>query len=184
MQIMMKKLQSATDGVSRRICFWTRNAEGPLQVHNDDASESGKTKSDDYDETCSLVGGSVWGMVRCAALEMDSRALSMVCIDTDDAVGAKEAWRQVWQELVVSHWNVRGASASQGDGSNTVAEVEVCYRGQSRYVRRLCASRSHIMGETALVLNKRGRLENMTVLSSGGYIVDEISYGAVKMRVT
>ena len=70
MQIMSKKLQDATDGVSRRICFWTRNAEGPAQVHNDDASESGKTRSEEYDKTCSLVGGSVWGMVRSAAMEM------------------------------------------------------------------------------------------------------------------
>ena len=153
MQIMSKKLQDATDGVRRRICFWTRNAEGPAQVHNDDASESGKTRSEDYDETCSLVGGSVWGMVRSAAMEMDSRVLSMVCIDTDCVVGAKEAWRQVWQELVVSHWNARSASASgDDDGSNTVAEVEVCYRGKSRYVRRLCEGRSHIMGDTELVL--------------------------------
>ena len=65
MQIMSKKLQGATDGVSRRICFWTRNAEGPHpQPVRDDASENGKTKSDDYDERCSLVGGSVWGQKR------------------------------------------------------------------------------------------------------------------------
>ena len=81
----------------------------------------------------------MWGMIRSAALEIDSRVLSMVCIDTDDVVGAKEAWRQVWQELVVSNWNARSASASGDDGSNTVAEVEVCYRGKSRYVRRLCS---------------------------------------------
>ena len=76
----------------------------------------------------------------------------MVCIDTDGVLGTKEAWRQVWQELVVSHWNARSASASgdDGGGSNTVTEVEVCYRGKSRYVRRLCASRNHIMGDTEL----------------------------------
>ena len=73
MQIMSKKLQDATDGVSRRICFWTRNAEGPhTQQVCDDASESGKTRSNDHDERCSLVGGSVWGMVQSAAMEMDS----------------------------------------------------------------------------------------------------------------
>ena len=101
MQIMTKKLQDATDGVSRRICFWTRNAEGPhFQQACDDTSESDRPRSGDYDEMlCSLVGGNVWGMVRSAAVEMDSRVLSMVCIDTDDAVGAEEAWRQVWQEL-------------------------------------------------------------------------------------
>ena len=105
--------------------------------------------------------------------------LSIVCIDMDNAVGVSEAWRQVWQELAVSHWNTRSASASQDDGSNAVAEVEVCYRGRSRYVRRLCASRSHIMGDMELVLNERGRLENMTVSSSGGYTADVIPQGAV-----
>ena len=59
MQIMSKKLQGAADGISRQICFWTRNAEGPHpQQVRDDASENGKTKSDKYDERYSLVGGS------------------------------------------------------------------------------------------------------------------------------
>ena len=109
----------------------------------------------------------MWGMVRSAAMEMDSHVLSMVCIDTDGVVGAKEAWRQVWQELVVSHWNARSASASgdDDDGSNTVAEVEVCYRGKSWFVRRSCAGRSHIMGDTELVLSSRGRLVNMSISS-------------------
>ena len=126
----------------------------------------------------------MWGMVQCAALEMDSRVLSLVCIDTDSVVGAKEAWRQVWHELVVSHWNAKSASASgdDDDGSNTVAEVEVCYRGKSRYVRRLCAGRSHIMGDTELVLSDRGRLENMSVSSFGGH-TDDIPDGAVEVRV-
>ena len=60
MQIMSKKLQDATDGVSGRICFWTRNAERPhRQPVCNDAIESGMAKSDDYDERCSLVAGSV-----------------------------------------------------------------------------------------------------------------------------
>ena len=76
---------------------------------------------------------------------------------------------------------VRSSSASQADGSNTVAEVDVCYRGRSRYVQRLCASRSHIMGDTKLVLNERGRLENMTV-SSSGRCTDEIPQDTVEVR--
>ena len=62
----------------------------------------------------------------------------------------------------VLHWNARSASASQADGGNAVAEVDVCYYGKSRYVWQLCASRSHIMGDTKLVMNERERLENMT----------------------
>ena len=66
----------------------------------------------------------------------------------------------------MSHWNARIASASgDDDGSNTVAEVEVCYRGKSWFVRRSCAGRSHIMGDTELVLSSRGRLVNMSISS-------------------
>ena len=39
------------------------------------------------------------------------------------------------------------------------------------------------MGEMELVLNERGRLENMTVSSSGGYTADVIPQGAVEVRV-
>ena len=42
-------------------------------MHNDDTSDSGKTRSEDsYEETCLLVGESVCGMVQSATLEIDS----------------------------------------------------------------------------------------------------------------
>jgi len=84
---------------------------------------------------------------------------------------ANEVWSQVWRELVLLHWN-----ASRDD---TVAEVEICYRGQTRFVRRLCASRSHIMGDTELVLKSRGRLENLTVSSFSGY-TDEMPHDSAE----
>jgi len=150
-----------TDGVTRRVGFWTRNAEGPLPLPQQvrDVSESGgATRSADNndDTTCSLVGGSVWGMIRSAALEIDSRVLSMVCIDTDHVMTANEAWSQVWQELVLPHWN-----ASSDD---TVGEVEICYRGETQFLRRLCASRIHIMGNSELDMKLEGMQDDIVAL--------------------
>ena len=62
------------------------------------------------------------------------------------------------------------------------AEGEICYRGKSRFVRRLCASRGHIVGDTDLVLESRGMLDNLSVLSFDGY-TDEIPHDAVEVSV-
>ena len=50
-----------------------------------DGREQGGTRSDEHNEACLLVGGTVWGMVQCAAEEIDSRLLSIVCVDTEHA---------------------------------------------------------------------------------------------------
>mmetsp|Transcript_17583 Transcript_17583/g.25661 ORF Transcript_17583/g.25661 Transcript_17583/m.25661 type:complete len:103 (+) Transcript_17583:365-673(+) len=82
--------------------------------------------------------------------------LMLECVMT-----ANEVWSQVWRELVLLHWN-----ASRDD---TVAEVEICYRGKTRFVRRLCASRSHIMGDTELDMKLQGMQDNIGIaIITGG----------------
>ena len=51
-----------------------------------DGRQQGGTRGDEHNEACSLVRGSVWGIVQCAALEMNSRLSLMVCIDTEALV--------------------------------------------------------------------------------------------------
>ena len=113
-----------------------------------------------------LVVGSLWGMICSATFYIFFRMLSMICIDTDPILITKKAQIQATQELIMPYWKSRMSTSE--DGSDN-AEREVCYRGKNRYVRRLCRSRSDIMGDTELILHSRGRLENLTVSSFVGY---------------
>ena len=139
----------------------------------------------------------MWGMVRSAALEFDPGILSMVCIDTNtdttdvDAnanldrdrdhtlilTAAKEA-SQVLCELVVPYRNITKIWESAS------VETEICYRGKTRLVRRLCPSSSPRMGDTELVLSERGKLENLRVSSLSGYDdEDEIPHDSVDVSI-
>ena len=75
----------------------------------------------------------MWGMVRCAALEIDSRVLSMVCIDAEDVAIGEKMWSQIWWELVLPYRN--GSFLSEED-EDAFTEGEICYRGKSWFVRR------------------------------------------------
>ena len=157
---MSKKLIDSSDGVTHQIGFWTCNAEGPQQAC--DMSGHGDSEKDSCDDACMLVGGSVWGMIRSAALEIDFRLLSMICIDTDHILTTKDTLTQATQELIMPYWKSRMSTSE--DGSDN-AETEICYRGENRYVRRLCKSRSHIMGDAELGLHRRGRLDKIVSTS-------------------
>ena len=52
-----------------------------------------------------LAGGLIWGLVRTAALEIDSRKISIVCIDTDSSLSEKDMIVQVGHELLVDDDN-------------------------------------------------------------------------------
>merc|ERR1712161_180032 len=110
------------DATSRcRLGFWTCNAEGPLEpiaTINNEVNVDGKKM---------LSGGSIWGLVRTAALEINSRKISIVCIDTDSSLSEKDMIVQVGHELLV-------------DDDNNMPVPEVAYRGKQRFERRLSHS--------------------------------------------
>merc|ERR1711957_283389 len=97
------------------------NAEGPLEsiaTINNEVNVNSKQM---------LAGGLIWGLVRTAALEIDSRKISIVCIDTDSSLSEKDMIVQVSHELLV-------------DGDNNMPVPEVAYRGKQRFERRLSHS--------------------------------------------
>lgn len=61
-------------------------------------------------------------------------------------------------------------------------ETKICYRGKKRFVRRLCPGSSHIMGDTDIVLTRRGKLDNLSVSSFSGYN-DELPHDTVEVSV-
>ena len=48
------------------------------------------------------------------------------------------------------------------EGEGAFTEGEVCYCGESWFVRILCASRNHMVDYIELVLESRGMLENLS----------------------
>eukprot|EP00584_Thalassiosira_punctigera_P001363 CAMPEP_0172527556 /NCGR_PEP_ID=MMETSP1067-20121228/2201_1 /TAXON_ID=265564 ORGANISM="Thalassiosira punctigera, Strain Tpunct2005C2" /NCGR_SAMPLE_ID=MMETSP1067 /ASSEMBLY_ACC=CAM_ASM_000444 /LENGTH=3313 /DNA_ID=CAMNT_0013311309 /DNA_START=123 /DNA_END=10064 /DNA_ORIENTATION=- len=118
LQTLAAALHGGGDGLSRQICFWTQNAEGPWT----NGIVEGTT-----DESMKLLEGSIWGMVRSASLEIDPHKLRMICVDTDMlCAGAIDCLGQVMDELNCH--------------DSRQPDVEVVYRGNTRYVRRLQVS--------------------------------------------
>ena len=164
LQTLAVTLRGVRDGITRQICFWTCNAEGPWV----DSTEEGDDIA--VNEYSSLVGASVWGMVRSASLEIDPGMLRMVCVDTDTSYNAMDGLNQVLQEL-------------HGTADNSKpSEFEICYRGNERFVRRLRESDHHIIGDVELTLNSRGSLENLVVSPSKAHAAS-IPDGSVEVAV-
>ena len=122
LQVLLKKLNNATDGITRCIGFWTRNAEVPQKLLG--MKDEDDVKIDDIDEVLSLVGGSVWGMVRSAVLEINPNILSIVCIDSDCDF--------------LSPFNLNEVLMIGSHNSSS----EVCFRSSHRFERRLCLSKT------------------------------------------
>jgi len=148
LQKLVVILKGASDGIVRQIFFLTHNAEGPC-VHGTEGIYNSAL------EYSSLVGGTIWGMIRTASLEIDPAMLRMVCIDTDTDLSriGSDGFNQVLQELC------------ETDTSKAL-EPEISYRGNTRFVRRLCKSKRHLIGDVEVTLNKRGSLENLVVSPS------------------
>ena len=123
LQTLGLKLRGAAVGTTRHICFWTHNAEGPWV---DDTEEGASISTNEYS---SLVGGSIRGLVRSALLEIDAAMLRMVCIDTDHPRIDMDSYHQVLQEL-------------HSTDDPKLFELEVSYRGNTRFVRRLRKSKN------------------------------------------
>ena len=144
LQILVSTLLGATNGKPRQLCFWTSNAEGPW------VGDSDVRSSTDSDcDRLSLIGSSIWGMIRSASLEIDASVLRLVCIDTE-LCSEREGLTHVVHEL--------------GTIDNTMnIEGEVSYRGNERFVRRLQRSKQHLIGDVELTFGKRGSLDNLSV---------------------
>ncbi|KAL9188495.1 LOW QUALITY PROTEIN: hypothetical protein ACHAXT_006873 [Thalassiosira profunda] len=147
LQNLVASLKDATDGTARQICFWTCNAEGPWAGSTATGAETGVAAHD----VDSLIGASVWGMVRSALLEVDPSVLRLVCVDTDSSYGDPASLHQVLQEV-------------QGTDATGPLDSGVCYRGQKRFVRRLRKAEQHVIGDVELALGARGSLENLEVV--------------------
>ena len=94
-----------------RLGFWTCNTKGPLEsivTINNEVNVNSKQI---------LAGGLIWGLVRTAALEIDSRKISIVCIDTYSSLSENDMIVQVSHELLV-------------DGDNNMPVPEVAYPGK------------------------------------------------------
>jgi NADP-dependent 3-hydroxy acid dehydrogenase YdfG len=124
LQTLVATSRGKTGGVIHRVCFWTCNAEGPWIRGVENVIEEG---------CLSLVGASVWGMVRSASLEIDHNLLRVVCVDTDESHNVTLAFNQVLMELSNSD------NSKEGDD-------EVAYRNKSRFVRRLQRIDNHTIG--------------------------------------
>jgi hypothetical protein len=127
LQTLSAKVRGQSDDMNRQICFLTHNAEGP----------SFGSVGNEVLECSSLIGASIWGMVRSASMEIDPNLLRMVCIDTDEPYNGNAGFKQVFQELYPS------------DGSKE-SDREISYRANTRYVRRLRRSDHHIIGDVEL----------------------------------
>ena len=130
---MVAKLRDASGSITHQICFLTCNAEGPCI---DDAEEGPDIATN---ECSSLVGAGIWGMARSASLEIDPAILRLVCIDTDYKKSDMNGLNQVLREL-------------RGIADSKLLELEVSYRGNARFVRRLRKSEHHAIGEVELTL--------------------------------
>ena len=53
-------------------------------------------------KSASLLGGSIWGMARSAALEIDSTSLQIICVDTDLGCDMRDGFVKVLQELIMN----------------------------------------------------------------------------------
>ena len=76
LKILSQKLRDTNEVITTKssqpcICLWTCNAEGSC------------TDGMGGNKVGSLSGGSIWGTVRSAALEIDTQSLELICIDTD-----------------------------------------------------------------------------------------------------
>ena len=127
LQILSAKVRGQSDDMNRQICFLTHNAEGP----------SFGSVGNEVLECSSLIGASIWGMVRSASMEIDPNVLRMVCIDTDEPYSGNAGFKHVLRELYPS------------DGSKE-SDREISYRANTRYVRRLRRSDHHIIGDAEL----------------------------------
>ena len=106
------------------------------------------------DEHASLLGASIWGMVRTASLEIDPAMLRLVCVDSYHSRDDTGGFRQLLRELKTTV------------GSKFL-DSEVVYRDNTRFVRRLRKSKHHIVGNEKYKLQKR--LFNIgTALITGG----------------
>ena len=57
----------------------------------------------------------------------------------------------------------------RGIADSTLLELEVSYRGNARFVRRLRKSEHHAIGDAELTLSSRGSLENLVVSPFNGH---------------
>ncbi|KAL7542765.1 hypothetical protein ACHAXR_013097 [Thalassiosira sp. AJA248-18] len=136
LQTLVLKLRDATcadDGITRQVCFWTRNAGGPY-VHGVESKieDGGGSIIDDFS---SVVVGSILGLVRSAALEINFNVLRMICVDTDCSWTDRNGVNLVLHEMQ--------GNRDVGD----MLEVDVSYRENNRYVRRLQRSKHHVIGD-------------------------------------
>ncbi|KAL7554746.1 hypothetical protein ACHAWF_018278 [Thalassiosira exigua] len=162
LQLLHSKIKGHdSKSIHRRVCFLTRNAEGPAteDVVFDTASK--ETSSD-----C-ILGGGIWGMIRTATVELDSRLVSLVCMDTDAFGDGKSMADQVRAECMAHP---------------STAEPEISYRGHRRYVRRISKGEA-IPGDVELVVSSKGGIGNLSVAPLSSTEATEIPNGNVEIGV-
>ena len=94
--------------------------------------------------------------MRFASLEIDPAILRLVCIDADYSRSDMNGLNQVLHEL-------------RGIADSTLLELEVSYRDNAQFVRRLHKSEHHAIGDAELTLSSRGSLENLVVSPLNGH---------------
>ena len=148
------------------ICFLTVNSEGPP------LSEQGLSDcTNDMAMYSSVLGGSVWGLVRTAVLELEMmKQISILCMDTDLGFGGDGSTlaKQIQDELC---------------GSLGTTESEVSYRDNHRFVRRISKGNSITKAEeTELVVSENGGIANLIVSSFHSY-ADVLPEDSVEVSV-
>ena len=121
-------------------------------------------------KSASLLGGSIWGMSRSAALELDSTSLQIICVDTDLGFGMRDGFVKVVQELI-----------RKGE----VLDNEISYRGQgnTRFVRILRPSMNPLLEDVELTLESRGSLESLVVSLLKGHGGSSVHSGCIEVSV-